>query len=405
MIVERTAPPECSVIIPVHNKWELTRNCLASLRDHSRAHDLEVVVVDDASTDATVSELVPLGKSLFKDRFSALVFPENKSFGPACNAGAKIAAAPLLFFLNNDTLLTPGWAGPLLEIMRNDNAPGAVGPLLLFADDTVQHLGVTVGARDISHLYQGFPASHPVVSRQRPLQFITAAALLMPRELFFACGGFFEGYKNGFEDIDLCVQIRKQGGRVECCTASRIYHLEGKTRGSGKSDGQGEALLEERCGKDIRTDIHLHALRDGFLPRINDLFSLSVCLKPAEEVALLRKVRNLSAGALFRLVKEHPYWLSGWEAMALGLEREGKYEEAALFRIGAAEIDPTLERYEALLELAPRLSAPAWTGQITRGLELMRQYREKPPAFQQTFPKLPPEGDVFLERAYREKTR
>lgn len=405
MAPEQTKTPECSVIIPVHNKWELTRNCLVSLREHSSAHDLEVIVVDDASTDATASDLVPLGESLFGGRFSAITFSENRSFGPACNAGAKAAAAPLLFFLNNDTILTPGWAGPLLETMQGDNAPGAAGPLLLHEDNTVQHLGVTIGARDVFHLYQDFPASHPVVSRPRPLQFITAAAFLVPRELFFACGGFFEGYKNGFEDLDLCLQIRKQGRRLECIAASRIYHLEGKTRGGGISDGRGEALFEERCGKDIYTDIHLHALRDGFSPRLNDLFALSVCLKPAEEVALLRKIPTLSAEALFRMIREHPYLLAGREALATGLERAEKYEEAVLFRIDAAEIEPTPERYGALLELAQRVADAPWAEQIARKLEMMRYYRENPPRFEQVFPKMPPEGDVFLEELYREKIR
>ena len=104
--------PAFSVIIPVYGRWDLTRACLVSLRDHSCDQAYEVIVVDNASTDDTATELAPLGRSLFGEAFSVLRFTENKNFGPACNAGAAKARAPLLFFLNNDTLMTPDWAPP-----------------------------------------------------------------------------------------------------------------------------------------------------------------------------------------------------------------------------------------------------------------------------------------------------
>jgi glycosyltransferase involved in cell wall biosynthesis len=69
---------------------------------------LKVIVVDNGSTDATATELRSYGKSLFGEFFRAVVLPENKNFGPACNIGAKIAKSPVLFFLNNDTLAIPG---------------------------------------------------------------------------------------------------------------------------------------------------------------------------------------------------------------------------------------------------------------------------------------------------------
>ena len=92
------AHPEFSVIIPVFNKWELTKDCLISLREHGGGHDFEVIVADNASSDATATDLAPLGASLFGERFTAIRFEENKNFGPACNAGAKAATAPILFF-------------------------------------------------------------------------------------------------------------------------------------------------------------------------------------------------------------------------------------------------------------------------------------------------------------------
>ena len=238
-----------SVIIPVFNKWTLTRNCLASLREHTRGYTFEVIVLDNASCDETATELEPYGKSLFGSYFTAIVFSENQNFGPACNAGAVVAKAPLLLFLNNDTVLTPGWAAPLLEALVNDASLGAVGPLLLYGNGTVQHLGVTYSPLGTRHLYMRFPGNHPLIHTRRNLQFITAACMLMPKTLFVTCGQFFKGYRNGFEDTELCIHIRRQGKRLGCITSSTVYHLESQTPGRKDSEAANGELLQQRCGK------------------------------------------------------------------------------------------------------------------------------------------------------------
>ncbi|MCC8193448.1 MAG: glycosyltransferase family 2 protein, partial [Deltaproteobacteria bacterium] len=270
--------PECSIIIPVFNKWELTRNCLASLREHSSGHDLEIIVVDNGSSDATAPELASYGTGLFGARFGAIVFSENRNFGPACNAGARAATSPVLFFLNNDTLATPGWLPPLLTGLDGLGC-GALGPVLLYEDGTVQHMGVTYGTRGPSHLYQHFPPDHPVVSRKRELQGITGAALMIRADIFRECGEFYEGYRNGFEDLELCVQIRRKGGRLRCLASSRMFHLESQTPGRKDGDAANGDIFAKRCGDAVYTDIHHHALRDGFSFFITDLLTVSAKLQ------------------------------------------------------------------------------------------------------------------------------
>ena len=96
-----------SVIIPAWNLWEMTAACLRSLAECSIGEDLEVLVVDNGSTDATTRELEPLGQRLWGADFRALRLPENLGFAKACNLGARAADGDLLFFLNNDTTCTP----------------------------------------------------------------------------------------------------------------------------------------------------------------------------------------------------------------------------------------------------------------------------------------------------------
>ena len=345
--------PVFSVVTPVFNKWELTRDCLQSLREHTPGADFEVIVVDNGSSDDTPKELPLLGESLFPGRFVNLRFEENRNFGPACNAGARAATAPLVFFLNNDTLLTSGWSGPLLEAMRGGNAPGAVGPLLLYPDNTVQHLGVAIGPpSEVTHLYKGFPVNHPVVGRKRRLQFITAAALLMPRELFLDIGGFYEGYRNGFEDVELCVRIRERGKSLACVPASRVYHLESKTSGRSDAESHNSRLLTERCGDQCYIDIHHHGRRDGFTPSLDDWDEISLLVTPEESARLFATLPPKDLSALIALVQANPNWLEGAEHLRDLFERGGFLAEALGMASKAVEAFPTAGGYKKTLALA-----------------------------------------------------
>ncbi len=368
--------PLFSVIIPVFNKWALTRACLESLREHTAGLDFEVIVADNASSDATATELVPLGQSLFGDAFTRLRFPENINFGPASNAGAGKARAPLLFFLNNDTLMTPGWARPLLAAMREENPPGAVGPLLLYEDNTVQHLGAVFMPGGPCHLYQGFPADHPVVSRPRRLQFITAAALMMPKGLFFQVGGFYKEYRNGFEDVELCVRIRQTGKELRCALTSVVYHLESQSPGRRDAEKHNGMLLLQRCGKDMYVDVHHHALRDGFHIFVDDMLSLSMRLTEQEELAVNKEAEGRNPAELLKIMHRHPFWITGRDALAAMLEREEKYWEAQQLRAELADLLPLRERYVQLAHAAAKTGDKRLVGIVQTRMEKMRKFRE-----------------------------
>ncbi len=350
--------PAFSVITPVFNKWDLTKACLESLREHTREAPFEVIVVDNASSDATRTELEALGRALFGPHFLRIRFEENRNFGPACNAGAQAATADIVYFLNNDTLATPGWAPPLLESLRNDHsgsdghAPGAVGPLLLYEDDTVQHLGVALAPSGFTHLYRRFPRDHPVVKRPRQLQAITAAALMISKDFFFTCGGFHEGYVNGFEDVELCLRIREQGKALQCDTRSVVYHLESQTPGRKKEDNHNARILRERCEAYFYVDLHHHGLRDGFAPFVDDVLDISLRLRPQDEAALTEAAADLSPPDLYALSKAHPLWVRGKERLAEALEAQGIFEEALHFRTEIASQLQSAEAFTACLRTA-----------------------------------------------------
>ncbi len=306
---------EFSVIIPVFNRWDMTAPCLVSLRKHTPGANFEVIVVDNSSTDETAAELGPLGHSLFGNYFRRIRFEENRNFAGACNAGAEAAASPLLFFLNNDTILTEGWLPPLLKAMEEEPNMGAVGPLLLFKDDLVQHGGVTYGMGGFSHLYQYFPKQHRVFYKKRPMQAITAAALMMRAPLFRACGGFYEGYKNGFEDVELCVRIRQAGSKMSVVPESRIYHLESQSSGRLDREKENARLLKERCGSQFYIDMHQHALRDGFDVGLTPTGSMFLKLKQDQEEELDAWSQGRTPEEILEKLNDCPPWQKGHDIL------------------------------------------------------------------------------------------
>jgi len=232
-----------SVIIPVWNLWDMTETCLRSLAQHSAGEHLEVVVVDNHSTDATATELEPLGKALFGELFAAVRMPENVGFAKGCNAGARVASGDLLFFLNNDTTLTPGWLPPLREAMA-DARVGAAGPLLLYPDGTVQHCGIYISPfNTVGHLYEHLPGTFAAARKNHPLQAITGAAIMLRKGEFADCGGFHEEYRNGFEDIDLCFALRARGLKL------RVKRGDGSARPRPRKLSQQAGALRQGAGR------------------------------------------------------------------------------------------------------------------------------------------------------------
>lgn len=253
----------CSIVIPVHGRAALTRACLDGLlADPGLTADVEVVVVDDGSPDDTHALLAQFGTAIrVHTRDTA------GGFATACNEGAACARGGLLLFLNNDTAGAPGWLGALLAEADAHPEAAALGAKLLFPDGTVQHAGVAIGRDGLPrHIYAGFPAAHPAVNRSRAFQAVTGACLLVRRSAWDEAGGFDPGYRNGLEDVDLCLRLGELGHAVRCCHESVLTHLESPTRGRRSPDiDAGVARFRASWGDRVRPDDLEHFAADGLL--------------------------------------------------------------------------------------------------------------------------------------------
>ena len=270
--------PRCSIVIPVHDRAGLTRQCVDTVLREPPAVAFELIVVDDASQDETPEVLAGFG-----DRLRSVRLDENTGFAGACNAGAREAAGELLVFLNNDTIPVAGWLDALVAHADAHPDAGIVGAKLLFPNETVQHAGVVI-CQDGNprHIYAGFPAAHPVVNRSRRFQAVTAACMLVRREAFDAAGGFDEAYRNCLEDTDLCLQAGARGYEVRYCHDSVLYHLESVSRGRRAKEIERNAkLFRSRWDGRARRDDIDYYVADGLLKvRYRDVYPVGLEIAP-----------------------------------------------------------------------------------------------------------------------------
>ncbi|MBR4741508.1 MAG: glycosyltransferase family 2 protein, partial [Desulfovibrio sp.] len=268
-------PPKTSLIIPVYNQWRFTKACLEALAETIGEEDCEIIVVDNGSSDETVSDCALLGNALFSARFRYKRLNTNCNFGPASNIGAKLARGEFLLFLNNDTAPQNSWLSPLLDDFSTFPNLGATGPLLLYPETepfghSIQHLGVTVTPYlSVSHLYEGIPAKSPLAQKRRFFQIITAACMLIPKRTFMDAGMFDEHYINGVEDIDLCAHLFAKNLRMTVNPKALVIHHTSQTPGREKHEAENYAYFQTHCQPLLSQDMDFQVEQDGMELRLN----------------------------------------------------------------------------------------------------------------------------------------
>ena len=217
-----------SIIIPVFNKVEYTFHCLRSLLDEINFLNTEIIIVNNASTDATSDVLLHFG-----DLIRVIDNRENQGFVDACNQAAAVATGDYLLFLNNDTIVQRGWLASLLDTVENDSSVGAVGSMFLYPDGQIQEAGGIVWKTgEADHYGWGESATDRKFNFTREVDYCSAASLLVRKGLFDSLGGFDRRYAPAYyEDVDLCFGIRSLGHKVIFQPLSRVTHYEGVTAG------------------------------------------------------------------------------------------------------------------------------------------------------------------------------
>ncbi|HDG98671.1 MAG TPA: glycosyltransferase [Desulfobacterales bacterium] len=243
----RTSYPKVSIIMPVFNNLSFTRNCLEALYKVTPSDIFELVIVDNGSTDDTKFFLKAFKRK--HNNLTLITNEDNQGFAKACNQGAKIAKGKYLVFLNNDTIPLDRWLDELLKVAESDTKVGVVGAKLLYPNGKIQHAGIELINGIPDHPYRFADPGIPEVNHQRELDMVTGACMLIKKELFDELGGFDEAYKNGMEDVDLCLRVREKGFKVIYCPKCVLYHYEGVSKGRFDHLRENLILFFNRWGK------------------------------------------------------------------------------------------------------------------------------------------------------------
>ena len=224
-----------SIIIPTRNLGELLDRCLSSIFELTTYSNYEVVIVDNGSDEPSTQEILQQWQTREpqKLRVLSLDTPFNYSF--LNNQAVAVTAGEYLLFLNNDTkVVTPDWIEAMVEQAQRPQI-GAVGALLLYPDETVQHAGVILGVTGIAghghrnYLVSGDGYKQALVTTTN-YSAVTAACMMCRREVFEQVGGLNEKLAVAYNDVDFCLRLLQQGYYNVWLPHVRLYHDESQTR-------------------------------------------------------------------------------------------------------------------------------------------------------------------------------
>ena len=222
--------PKVQIIIPFKDKVEYLRDCIDSIKRKTTYKNYEICIVNNQSVKDETKKYI----SGLKD---VVVLNYNKSFNFSLinNFAVKRTQSDYIIFLNNDTkIITPNWIENMLSLAQRKDT-GAVGGLLLYKDNTVQHAGIIVGLGGVAaHSHRGFD-SHSnghggLLTAIRDVSAVTAACMMVERSKFLKIKGFDENLKIAYNDVDLCLRLLNLGYRSVYTPYVKLYHYESKTR-------------------------------------------------------------------------------------------------------------------------------------------------------------------------------
>ena len=253
---KKTQSRKVTISIACLNKLEFTKQCLKALQENTNPELFALNIIDNASDDGTFKFLkdeLPNWPLFKKVPVTVMRNQENLGFARAHNMSFVESKSPYFLLLNNDTVPLKGWLEPLIEILDSKLNVAVVGSKLLSPIiNGIQHAGVAFEDGIPKHQYFGMPEDFPLANIGRYVPSVTGALMLVRGEVFEKLGRLDTHYRNGWEDTDFNMKVRKSGLDIYYEPRSVAYHYEGQTDGRLNHDDSNRELFFSRWMRDTR---------------------------------------------------------------------------------------------------------------------------------------------------------
>lgn len=227
--------PKVSILIPNYEHMKDLKTCLDAVFGKTTWPNYEIVIVENNSSSQEIFDYYAELEQVHEN-VRVVTWKEPYNYSAVNNFGAQYCTGEYLLLLNNDTeVITPDWIQEMLMFAQRPDV-GAVGAKLYYHDDTVQHGGVILGMGGLAdHMHKDCKRTdHGYMKRllyAQNLTAVTAACMLLRRDVWEKMNGLDPDWAVAFNDVDLCMRIRQAGYLIVWTPFAELYHYEFKSRG------------------------------------------------------------------------------------------------------------------------------------------------------------------------------
>ena len=252
----------------------MLRACVRSIRSLTAYENYEILIVDNGSVEAATKGL--FAELTADPSIRILPRPGPFNFSRLNNSAVREATGSIVGLVNNDIEVTRGeWLGEMVALAAQPQT-GCVGAKLLYPDGRIQHAGVVLGLRGIAgHAYRFTPAGEPGYQGRlrvaHNVSAVTAACLLVRREIYDQVGGLDESLTVAFNDVDFCLRVAAAGYLNLWTPFAELIHQESVSRGRDLTAAKARrfadehAIMQRRWGATLLDDPYYspHLTRDA----------------------------------------------------------------------------------------------------------------------------------------------
>lgn len=258
--------PKISIIIPTRNKANILNKCLMSIYEKTTYKNFEIIVIDNNSDEESLFDLLKNYKNKYNN-FNSYRYECEFNYSYLNNEAAEKATGEYILLLNNDTeVITPDWLNIMVGYASQKHI-GCVGVKLLYPNNNIQHAGVVIGMGGVaSHTYINTPDEENGYFDRLivpyDVKMVTAACLMIKKNIFKDIKGLDEKLKVAYNDVDLNIRVRNEGYYNVLLPQVKLYHYESLSRGSDFEDSKKERFRNEI--KYIVNKLGKYLIRDEF---------------------------------------------------------------------------------------------------------------------------------------------